>query len=141
MKTAGNILITAGITVVMVSGSALDSQGAWYLFSAVSVMAGIVLTYLGYSLEEKCREGKLQQPYLQWFLRQVSCHMRTQRRYRQRQGRKHRKVQQWKQKGARMQQGHTGSRYRLKQPHIVDARIVVVTITASPEAEGRQKLA
>lgn len=52
MKVAGNITAVAGLTVFILAGCAADSPDFYGTIALLVALAGIIITYLGYRLEE-----------------------------------------------------------------------------------------
>lgn len=52
MRTAGNITTAAGLTVFILAGCAADSTGPYGTIALLVALAGLIITYLGYRLEE-----------------------------------------------------------------------------------------
>lgn len=77
MKVAGNITTASGLTVFILAGCAADSPGFYGTIALLVALAGLIITYLGYRLEEIA-------DYICW-----------NRNLRKKKRRKHRKVVRW----------------------------------------------
>lgn len=84
MRTAGNITATAGLTVFILAGCALESTEPYGTIALLVALAGLITTYLGYRLEE-----------IGEFLNRICRRLEKIVRLKQKQRRKHQKVKMW----------------------------------------------
>lgn len=110
MKTAGNILMPAGLGAFLIAGCAMDSPEPYCYIAVGTSLAGIIITYVGYRSEERCRKEKsLHVGCLPWLWQSVITSVQKNLELSGRRIRKHRKVRWWKKrKVAPVQQAITG---------------------------------
>lgn len=84
MRTARNIIAAIGLTVSILAGCSLDSVEPYGTVALVATLAGLIIAYLGYRLEE-----------IGEFLNRICRRLEKAVRLRMEQRRKHRKVKVW----------------------------------------------